>query len=70
MKFEKPVNLNGDKLIAELLAAGVKLKKNDAFESGYEPPYLENDGFLYIEIAVADADKAQLVVSQHNAFSS
>lgn len=68
MKFNKPVNLNGDKLIGELIAAGVKLKKNDAFESGYEPPYLENDGFLYIEIDAIDAEKAESVVSEHNGF--
>lgn len=57
IKFNKPANLNGSELIAELNAAGVKIT---------EAPELDGNGDLWLDIASKDQAKAEPVVAAHN----
>jgi hypothetical protein len=57
IKFTKPQNLNGSELLAELNAAGVSIT---------EPPFIDGHGELFLDIADADAKKAEGVVASHN----
>jgi hypothetical protein len=56
IKFNKPENLNGAELLAELKAGGVAI--NDF-------PMVENDNF-WLYIAEADKAKATPIVAAHN----
>ncbi len=59
IKFDKPANLNGTQLRAELNAAGVEISsKNGAVE-------LDGNGDLYLDIKSADKTKAKAIVDQH-----
>jgi hypothetical protein len=57
IKFNKPINLNGDELFSELAIAGIKLDKT---------PYVDADENLWLEIKSADKTKAEAVVAAHN----
>ena len=57
IKFDKPANLNGSELIAELKAAGVKIT---------EAPELDGNGDLWLDITSKDQAKAEPVVAAHN----
>jgi hypothetical protein len=57
IKYTKPKNLNGAELLDELNAAGVSIT---------EPPFIDGNGDLFLEIADADAKKAEAVVAAHN----
>jgi len=57
IKFIKPTNLNGAELLDELNAAGVTIT---------EPPFVDGNGDLYLDITNAHAKKAESVVSAHN----
>jgi len=57
IKFIKPTNLNGTELIDELNAAGIAIT---------ESPFVNASGDLYLQIATADAKKAQSIVAAHN----
>ena len=57
IKFNKPVNLNGTELLAELNAAGVLIKQS---------PTVDGNDNLWLEIADEDKIKAQTVVNAHN----
>ena len=56
IKFNKPVNLNGTELVAEIRAAGVTI--NDI-------PILE-DGELWLDIEAKDEVKVAEIVANHN----
>ena len=56
IKFNKPVNLNGTELVAEIRAAGVTI--NDI-------PILE-DGELWLDIDAKDEAKVAEIVANHN----
>lgn len=55
--FTKPKNLNGEELLNELNAAGVKIT---------QPPYLDGESVLSLDIDAKDEDKAKSVVAAHN----
>jgi sulfur carrier protein ThiS len=55
--FIKPKNLNGEELLAELNAAGVKITKS---------PNLDGEGVMWLDIEAKDEDKAKSVVAAHN----
>lgn len=57
IKFDKPANLNGTELLAELSAVKVKVA---------EAPTIDADGFLWLDIASKDEAKAAEVVAAHN----
>jgi hypothetical protein len=57
IKFTKPENLNGLELLDELKAVSVKV--NDF-------PVVDANGDLWLDIAEADAAKANPVVATHN----
>jgi hypothetical protein len=57
IKFNKPTNLNGDQLLAELNAAGVKIT---------EPPLIDGNGDFYLDVATKDKAKAEAIVAKHN----
>lgn len=57
IKFDKPKNLNGSDLIAELNAAGVAISRN---------PFLDENGDLFLDVAESDKAKAATVVAAHN----
>lgn len=60
IKFDKPTNLNGSELRAELNAAGVKISDAD------DSVLLAADGYLYLDIKSADESKAAPIVVAHN----
>jgi hypothetical protein len=57
IKFDKPTNLNGIELMAELNAADVKI-------NGW--PEIDLDNNLFLDIAEKDEAKAKLIVAAHN----
>jgi hypothetical protein len=57
IQFNKPTNLNGTELLAELNAAGVSIS---------ELPLLDGSGNFWLEIAEADKAKATAIVTAHN----
>jgi hypothetical protein len=57
IKFEKPVNLNGSELLAELNAAGISIT---------EAPVLDGNNDLWLKISNTDKAKAATIVAAHN----
>lgn len=57
IKFNRPENINGTELIAELKAVGVKV--NDF-------PLLDGNGDFWLDIAAKDEAKAAEIVAAHN----
>lgn len=57
IQFNKPVNLNGSQLLDELNAAGVIIT---------EPPVLDGNNILWLQINSNDTNKATEIVSAHN----
>jgi hypothetical protein len=57
IKFDKPTNLNGTELLAELNTAGVKIS---------EAPSIDGNGDFWLDVATKDKAKAEAVVAAHN----
>jgi hypothetical protein len=57
IKFNKPVNLNGTELLAELNAGKVKIT---------EPPLIDGNGDFLLDIDAKDEAKAKPIVAAHN----
>lgn len=57
IQFNKPTNLNGAELLAELNAGGVAIS---------ETPIIDGDGNFWLDIAEADKAKATPIVAAHN----
>ena len=57
IKFNKPENLNGTELLAELNAGQVKIT---------QPPLIDGNGDLWLDIAEKDTTKAATIVAAHN----
>jgi hypothetical protein len=57
IKFNKPANLNGAELLAELNTAGVLIE---------QLPLVDGNDDLWLEIANKDKTKAQTVVDAHD----
>ncbi len=57
IKVTRPTNLNGTELLAELNAKGVLIT---------EPPLLDGNGELFLDIAQKDLAKAEEVLAKHN----
>lgn len=57
IQFDKPQNLNGFELVAELEAKGIKV---------IEPLFIDGNGDFWIDIDAQDKEAATLVVSAHN----
>ena len=67
ISFDKPNNLDGAKLIDELLAAGVEIiGSDDLAHLGKTPPTIDGNGKLLLAIAAKDEAKAQTVIAAHN----
>jgi len=66
IKFEKPLELNGTKLIEELLEKGVRVELDNSYPSGYTAPRLDADGSLWLAIPQSDEALAQSVIEAHN----
>ena len=56
-KFNKPENLNGTELLTELNAAKVTIT---------QPPLVDGNNDLWLDIADKDATKAAGIVAAHN----
>lgn len=57
IKFTKPQNVNGAELLAELNAGGVVIAN---------PPVIDGDGNLWLDISEKDKAKATPIVAAHN----
>jgi len=57
IKFNKPENLNGTELLDELNAVGIKIT---------EPPLIDGNGDLWLNIAAKNQEKATAIVAAHN----
>jgi hypothetical protein len=57
IKFNKPLNLNGTELLAELNAAGIQIT---------QPPAIDGNGDFWLDIADKDEAKAKPIVVAHN----
>jgi len=57
IQFNKPTNLNGAELLAELNAAGVVIT---------EPPFDDAQGNIWLDIKETDKTKATQIVAAHN----
>jgi hypothetical protein len=59
IQFEKPTNLNGAELLAELREAGVDISEN-------QYPVIDGNGDFYLNVKATDKAKAEIVVAAHN----
>ena len=67
ISFDKPNNLNGAKLIDELLAASVEIIGTDSVAHlGKTAPSVDGEGNLLLDISETDKSKAAAVVAAHN----
>ena len=57
IQFDKPTNLNGAELSAELLQAGIKLKQS---------PLVDGNNALWLDVKSEEEAKAAVVVAAHN----
>jgi hypothetical protein len=57
IQFTRPTNLNGEELRAELNAGGVVVN---------QPPLIDAENNLWLEIAEKDKAKAKVIVAAHN----
>ena len=57
LKYNKPLNLNGTELLAELNAGGVVITKL---------PSIDGNNNLWLDIAESDKAKATPIVAAHN----
>jgi sulfur carrier protein ThiS len=57
IKFDKPINLNGTEILAELNAANIKIT---------EPPTVDGNNDLWLNIHSKDEIKAKPIVAAHN----
>lgn len=60
IQFDKPKNLNGSELLAELAAVGIIL------DDKTQPPFIDGNGDFWLDIKPADKGKAEAVVAAHN----
>jgi hypothetical protein len=60
IEFDKPTNLNGAELLAELAAVGVTLQNET------EAPVIDGNGNFWLDIKTTDEAKAAAVVTAHN----
>lgn len=66
IKFDQPKELNGAKLIDELLAAGCKtLAKDRTSENGYAYPIIDGNRDFYVLIDTSEKDLAASVIAAH-----
>lgn len=67
ISFTKPINLDGAKLIDELIAGGVEIIGNDLIAHlGKTPPVIDGNGNLLLSINESDKNKAAVIVAAHN----
>jgi len=67
IQFTKPNNLDGAKLIDELIAAGVDVIGTDEVgHLGKTPPQIDGEGNLLLNITDTDKAKAAQVVAAHS----
>ena len=59
VKFDKPKNLNGAELLAELAAGGVVVDDKTS-------PFIDGDGNFWLDIKQTDEAKAKSIVAAHN----
>lgn len=59
IKFDKPKNLNGAELLAELADGGVVANDKTS-------PFIDGDGNFWLDIKTADQAKALAIVAAHN----
>jgi hypothetical protein len=57
IKFNKPEKLNGTELLAELNAGKIKIT---------EPPLIDGDKNLWLDIDAKDEAKAKPIIAAHN----
>ena len=57
IKFDKPQNINGTELLAELNAAGIEIT---------EPPLIDGNNQFWLDVAKKDQDKAKAIIATHN----
>ena len=57
IKFNKPTNLNGDELLAELKEGGINI---------VEIPHVDSNGDLWLKIDTKDEAKTKAIVHAHN----
>ena len=60
IKFEKPINLNGDELLDEFAQVGIILDKMK------QMPFIDGNGDFWLDINPADESAAAAVVAAHN----
>ena len=67
ISFNKPSNLDGAKLIDELIASGVVIIGVDPdAHLGKTAPSIDGEGNLLLDITEADKARAAAVVAAHN----
>jgi hypothetical protein len=59
IKFDKPKNLNGEELLAELASGGVLVNDKTS-------PFIDGNGDFWLDIETADEAKAKSIVAAHN----
>lgn len=57
IKFNKPENLNGAELLAELATAGVEIK---------ELPFIDGNGDFWLDVKPANQAQTAAIVATHN----
>jgi hypothetical protein len=62
IQFNKPINLNGEELIAELELAGVSVIADDR---NIKAPVIDGNGNFWLDISPSDEVTAMSVVAAH-----
>ena len=70
IKFDRPINLNGQQLIDELIDAGVNISTNINYYKEKQPPHDDSMGGLWLSIDEEDQQVAANVISSHNGTDS
>ena len=65
ISFNCPENLDGEKLLDELAAAGIVIEKSDEPGLDKEPPFLDGNGLLWLAINLKDEATTQSIVDAH-----
>lgn len=57
IQFTRPINLNGEELLSQLNAGGVKIEQS---------PLLDDNNDLWLDVSEKDKAKATVIVAAHN----
>lgn len=65
ISFTKPDKLDGEKLVAELIAGDVAIDYDDLLPFNKKCPKIDENGILWLAIKESDRQKTQTILNDH-----